>query len=167
MSAPVLVGYKGISNRSVMQIITEACHYLYQRRIAGDTPSIHYQQDCVVAMIDDAPVAVIVYKVYAEENYLFIYLGYVRTEYRGRGLYSKMWQHVKNVAEKAGVSKITSVTHPDNLEMRQIYSKQGRLPSAITYDYFLPTSAARSLALLQEPRSLALQEPSQSAPNSD
>jgi GNAT superfamily N-acetyltransferase len=73
---------------------------------------------------------------------LFIKLGYVLPEHRGRGIYSALWNAAVDKARELKYVQIVGATSPRNGRMQAIFEKQGRVLSCLTYKFDLPPMSA-------------------------
>lgn len=73
-------------------------------------------------------------------NEIFIYQSYVLPEFRGRGLYTAMWNEIVAKGIELKAVKICSVTSVRNSAMRMIAARQGRVEEAITLSFNLETN---------------------------
>lgn len=86
---------------------------------------------------DLLPAGVMTYDVIENTNEFFIYQSYVLEEFRGRGLYTAMWNSIvaKGIQDK--VHRIKSATSMRNIAMRSIAQRQGRVEEAVTLTFEL------------------------------
>lgn len=51
---------------------------------------------------------------------------YVDEQFRGQGVFSSMFEHIKQVAEQQGCKSISWMTEPENLNAKNIYAKKAQ-----------------------------------------
>lgn len=74
---------------------------------------------------DMLPVGVVTFSI--ESAHVWVHQSFVLPEFRGRGVYSAMWNELLgHVAELPNVRSIQSATHVNNKAMRAIAARQGR-----------------------------------------
>lgn len=79
---------------------------------------------------DMLPVGVITWDVDAAR--IWVHQSYVLPEYRGRGVYSAMWNELIDHAQGLpNVRSVQSATHVNNKAMRAIAARQGRRETAV------------------------------------
>lgn len=106
---------------------------------------LHYSYNAITATIVgefagrpvSEVVGVIVWHAQKEQHRIWLQLGYVVPECRGRGVYSHLWRALIGKAKELGVNYIDSGTSRDNDRVLQIASHQGREVHAILLRYKL------------------------------
>lgn len=96
-----------------------------------------YEDSHVFYALDDADTVVgfiVFYNAHMTEDW-FIQMAHVRPEYRGRGIHSAIFNHVKSYAKKENGVSISSGTSVHNTEAQRAFERQGRKLVAYTYVY--------------------------------
>ena len=65
-------------------------------------------------------------------------LGYVRPDWRQRGVYRRLWAHLVLRAQEAGRERIEGTTYLENHAMRAAMEGLGRRAVSINYTYDVP-----------------------------
>lgn len=101
---------------------------------------LHYSFNAITASVDGEVRGVIVWQPQKEQHRIWLNLGYVYPDYRGRGIYTVLWRALVEKARELGVSYIDSGTSPLNTNMLKIAEHQGRREHAILLRYDLDKS---------------------------
>jgi GNAT superfamily N-acetyltransferase len=80
---------------------------------------------------DPIPVGIMVFTVDTVLSRLWIDLSFVSPEFRGRGVYTAMWEALVSIARQAGIATIESATATSNTTMRAVARKQHREEKAV------------------------------------
>lgn len=71
-------------------------------------------------------VAVMSFAHQKHDGQTWIYMAFVRPEYRGRGMYRALWDAVVAQARDAGMRQVAGGVHPDNERMAGVAAAVGR-----------------------------------------
>jgi GNAT superfamily N-acetyltransferase len=87
-------------------------------------------QKAFVAYVENGrevlPAGVMTWKHFGDTNEIYVFQSFVVPEFRGRGVYTALWQSMVSKAIDLKASAICSGTHSQNRAMRTIAAKQGR-----------------------------------------
>lgn len=100
---------------------------------------LHWSHNSITASIGGKVVGVIVWIGQVKESRrLWLQLGYVLPEFRGKGIYRVLWKALVEKAVEKKAQHICSATSIDNSVMRAVAKKQGRQEFAIGLRYVVP-----------------------------
>ncbi len=126
-----------IYNSPVGALVVQACAELEASGHGWGMGAPGWDSNALYIADDGKPVAVLVWSVQDWKQEAHIGLGYVLPGYRGRGLYTQLWNALIEEAKTRKLRSIASGTHPDNKAMQAISEKQGRKVDSIGYRYEL------------------------------
>lgn len=109
---------------------------------AGDVLNVHWTMKAIVAVVPNGqeklPVGVLTYEKLDATRTLFISQVYVLPEFRGRGVYTAMFDAAMTRAFDLGVAKIMLGTHVRNSAMRAIAQKHGGVETTVMVTFDVP-----------------------------
>lgn len=85
---------------------------------------------------DKVPAGVITWSITGNEAFLF--QSYVDPEFRGRGVFTALWNELVAQAVNMRLTKIQSFVHASNVTMRAIAKRQGRREEAVVTSFDVP-----------------------------
>ncbi len=100
--------------------------------------AFHGSFHAVTAYWDDQIVGFIIFSHEEKEVTLDIRLGYVRPEYRRRGVYRQVWTALVEHARTLGVLRIWGGTDVRNEPMRKFWASVGRKEESVSGHYAIP-----------------------------
>ncbi|MGJ5149834.1 GNAT family N-acetyltransferase [Bradyrhizobium sp. HKCCYLR1023] len=114
--------------------------------VGADEVGLHYSFSAILASVDGEPVGVIVWDDQPKQGRIWLQLGYVVPEWRGRGVYSRLWIELTQKARELKRSAIWSATGTGNATMRAVAKAQGRREVAVSLRYDVPPSTDEARA---------------------
>jgi GNAT superfamily N-acetyltransferase len=99
---------------------------------------LHHSYQAILATVDAEPIGVIIWFEQKEQHRIWLQLGYVLPEYRGRGIYSMLWDQLVDKARELKQPAIWSGTAVGNATMRGVARKQGRKEVAVSLKFEVP-----------------------------
>jgi ribosomal protein S18 acetylase RimI-like enzyme len=106
------------------------------------TFNMHVTYRSLVAMApngrDRIPVGVITYNYDEKDGEIFVLQSYVEPEFRGRGIFTALWDELVAQAIKLKAVKIRSGVSPKNEAIRAIAKRQGRRETSIVTTFDVP-----------------------------
>ncbi|MGJ5163200.1 GNAT family N-acetyltransferase [Bradyrhizobium sp. HKCCYLR1051] len=103
-----------------------------------DEVGLHYSYNAILASVDAEPVGVIVWEDQPKQGRIWLQLGYVVPEWRGRGVYSRLWIELTQKARELKRASIWSATGTGNARMRAVAKAQGRREIAVSLRWDVP-----------------------------
>lgn len=109
---------------------------------AGDVLNMHWSQKAFVAVarngMEHVPAGVLTYEMLDATNSMFLSQAYVAPEFRGRGVYTAMFDAVVAMAIELKAANIRLGTHVRNSAMRAIAQKHGGVETSIIVTFEVP-----------------------------
>lgn len=100
--------------------------------------SFRAKADFAVDGFVDLNVGVLTWVYFENTRTVWVWQSYVKPEYRGRGIYRKMWHAMVEYArDELKARKIESGTHVNNTVMRKVAEKMGRREIAVVLSFDL------------------------------
>jgi GNAT superfamily N-acetyltransferase len=96
---------------------------------------LHFSYNGITASIDGKVVGVIVWIDQKDSRRIWLQLGYVVPEHRGKGIYGHLWRALIDKARELQRPAIWSATGIDNYRMREVAKKQGRAEVAVSLKF--------------------------------
>lgn len=126
-----------IQGTPVVGLCVDAWKHLQDCGFTEDMIPFDWEQCAFWAEEEGEVIGILVYKEQAWDHSLFVAMGYVKPENRGKGVYRSLWEKAVAHAKEKQLRCITGIVHWQNKEMQAVMERFGRLPVAITYDYRL------------------------------
>lgn len=108
----------------------------------GDVLNMHWSYKAFIAVapngLERIPVGVLTYEKLEATNSMFLSQAYVVPEFRGRGVYTAMFEAVVAKAIELKVLRILLGTHLRNTTMRAIAQKHGGVETGVTVTFEVP-----------------------------
>lgn len=119
-----IVHIEGLAYSDAYDLAEEGLAELRKDRVAPRSCMLHNSYNAFVAYQDEGqinvnPIGVIVYTHILTEKQLFIILGYVKKEYRHKGVYTQIWEKLVEQAQKQNCVHIEGATHAFNFDAQQ------------------------------------------------
>ena len=95
--------------------------------------TLHWSHKTLAARINGAVVGVLVWDKLEANREAWIVLGYVDPEFRGRGVYTKLYRHLLDIAKREKLRCVSGGVSITNHAMRAVAERQGRIAVALTY----------------------------------
>lgn len=103
---------------------------------------LHWSYNGITATLDGKVVGVIVWIDQQKEiRRIWLQLGYVLPEFRGRGIYSALWKALVAKAQEMKCPQIQSAAAFNNHRMRDVAKAQGRVEFAVNLRFDVPEAA--------------------------
>lgn len=100
---------------------------------------LHWSYNAITATIDGKVVGVIVWiDQMKDSRRIWLQLGYMLPEFRGRGIYSYLWSALILKAQEMKCPQIQSATNVNNYHMREVAKAQGRVEFAVSLRFDVP-----------------------------
>lgn len=131
----VKIRHSKLVNSPALPVAVEGWAELCRTGLTSGGIVIDWQQDVVYAEYEGHCIGVIVYKYQEWNRAVGINIGYVTSPWKGRHVYSKLWDALKKKAKELGACKIVSSAHVNNKRMQAISEHFGRMLKAYTYEY--------------------------------
>jgi GNAT superfamily N-acetyltransferase len=134
----------GLNGTPAARLATQGWLEMVERGLGepGDVINIHWSQKALVAVVrngmEHVPAGVLTYEVVEATKSMFLSQAYVVPEFRGRGVYTAMFDAAVAKAIEAKVARINLGTHPRNEAMRMIARKHGGVETAVYITFDVP-----------------------------
>lgn len=132
---PQIDHYEGIDSTPVIAVAVRG----HAELLAAGSPEqfvlLHHSYNGIAATVDGKVVGVIVWFDQKDSKRIFLQLGYVLPEFRGKGIYGHLWRALIEKAKELKRPEIWSGTAIDNYSMRAVAKKQGREEVAVSLRY--------------------------------
>ncbi|MEH2474579.1 GNAT superfamily N-acetyltransferase [Nitrobacteraceae bacterium AZCC 2161] len=96
---------------------------------------LYWEYNAITATVDGQVVGVIVWHEEKHNHRLWLQLGYVVPEWRGKGIYTFLWNELVAKAGKLKYGSIASGTSIDNYRMRAVAKTQGRVEVGVNMSF--------------------------------
>ena len=103
--------------------------------VSSDVLTLHGSYRVVAAYLGKEVVGAIVFYPYMEDTSFYVALGYVARDRRRQGVYTALWKKLVAIAKREDMITVDGSTVPGNRAMQAAYTKLGRKPYSITYEY--------------------------------
>lgn len=120
------IGLEGLFHLKRVGLLDESC------------TGLGYNYPAILARLDGWVAGILIYQEQDWNAQLFVSEGFVRSDFRQRGVYRALWNELLAVAREKGWYRISGVTHVNNDEMQAVMKKLGRELMWLTYEYRLP-----------------------------
>lgn len=138
-----VVFFKQLNNTPALALAVRGWADVEERGLGDGTMSVFASLNAFVAYAengrDHVPAGVITFDHDLTLNRIWIFQGFVLPEFRGQGLYRRMWNELVLKAIELKVAKIQSSTHVRNIAMREASKKLGRVEDAISMTFDVPS----------------------------
>jgi GNAT superfamily N-acetyltransferase len=126
---------KQISGTPLMAVAVEAIHELNVDGFGLPTIfPVNWNDSAIYAEFDGKPVGLIAYQKVEWTMTAHINLTYVSPQYRGCGVFDRMYERLLSIAKEAGMKRIVGGIHIHNAHMIRAAQRMGRVPVAVTYE---------------------------------
>lgn len=134
----VINHYKNIINTPAQLFALEAYVELLRKGLTdGTTSAPNFEDSAITISLDNKIVGVLTWSKAEWCKTIFVRLGHVSPEYRGKGYYKILWQELLKKAIEDDVSLIDGATNINNIAMREVAKKQGRIEYGVMLRYFV------------------------------
>lgn len=130
--------YDGLSRTPAYELAITGHLELLERGRAENVVAVLWDHKAVVGFVDGLPVGVITFQHTAWMKQIDIAIGYVRPEFRRRGLYRAMWAALVEKAQELKAEVIFGGTAIDNAELRATAKALGRVEMAVVLKFTVP-----------------------------
>lgn len=134
--------YDGLNGTPALDLAMRGWAETYEKGNSDGTLNVFSTLHAFVAYApnghDRLPVGVITFEVEKVSNRVWIYQGYTLPEFRGRGVYSAMWNSLVAHGIEQKMKSIQSATHVRNIAMRAVAKKLGRYEESVVLKFDLP-----------------------------
>jgi GNAT superfamily N-acetyltransferase len=138
-SPTITVKAVGQVNRTdAMPLLAQGLSELIQAGLQPAVCNTGWDDEAVVAYIDERPVGVMSFAEQKWDKTLWVKLGYVLQRYRRFGVYRAMWLQVVEIARAKKALEIWGATHISNGAMQTTMQKLGREVAALQYRFVVP-----------------------------
>jgi GNAT superfamily N-acetyltransferase len=135
MSDIEIVHYKKTNGSPAIPILVKAWAELLEKGFISSSVPVGAEHEVFAAKADGTIVGVITFYKAEWHNCMWLQLGYVLPEYRNRGIYRKLWNHLVEHSKTQGVATIDGGVDINNTEMLKVAERLGRKAVSITVSY--------------------------------
>jgi GNAT superfamily N-acetyltransferase len=135
---PDIREYDGPNQTPAVALIARAWPEMLTNGTAAPELIGNWDHQAIVHFIDGVATGLITYEHVKYRKMLWIHLGYVAPEFRGRGIYRLLWTRLIAIAQKLGAVQIQGGTHVGNASMLACAKALGRKELFITTQFAVP-----------------------------
>ena len=127
--------YNGLNRTPALKLAMQGNLEVIDAGFCPDLLLFNWDNDAIVAFVDDTPVGVITFSHIVHLKQIDIGIGYVDPVHRGSSVYREMWDALVVHGRTLGVAEISGTTHIRNDVMRQVADALGRTTEALILSY--------------------------------
>lgn len=126
-----------IGSSPALGLAVEGWNNLFLEGHNSDGVCLQWDQSLVWASVGPIPVGLIAWTYVESQQTIWIWLSYVKPQYRRKGVFRKMYSRLQQVAIEKKAVKISGGMKFNNLPMMSAARKCGRAQESITFSEIL------------------------------
>jgi len=135
--------FDGLNNTPALELAMRGWAEMHEKGLSDGNLNIHSSLKAFVAIApnghDKLPVGVMTFDPEPTLRRVWIFQSYVIPEFRGRGIYTALWNKLVEYATvELKAKSIQSGTHVRNSAMRAVAKRQGRYEESVLLRFDLP-----------------------------
>ena len=134
---PVIIHYEGLDATPIVGMALRARAEGIEEGSFPDV-GLHWSYNGIGAWVDGELAGIIVWHEEKSNKRLWLQQGYVAPAWRGKGIYSHLWNALVEKARELKQPSIGSGTRFNNDRMRAVAKKQGRRETSVILEFDVP-----------------------------